>query len=211
MHGSRGRVGIPVSYVSSCAYHTAEVTVHFFQVSEAAMRLPSAKPQKRLCALLDRPTYAADIDLAIQRCVQISHIEQMQLTTEDVTGLQEPFTPCDMLLQHSTVLDLMRSIAAVFKSTQGLPLYEMEEGQPIAAMVRCRLCPHGLRDTIGSHSEAEKLRSQAESKEGEVAALKEALQKHKDQSLMELLQMHTQNESLKHSLGQMQQHLLQMP
>ena len=204
------RVNVPVNYVTSVGVATAQTVAHLYVVSENEARLPRGRePQKRLLSIADRATFQSDMDVAMARCVMFSQVKNVMLHEDHVAPLSGPFCEYDMLIQQSNTFDFIRTIAAVFKPHSiGLPTFTVEDGRMLTESVECRLAPSAFHDVVGTAAQEASLRQLRSSKDREVVALQEALQKQKDESLLEMVELHTQNESLKHSLSQAEQALI---
>jgi len=209
------RSTLRVSYLSSTSYSTTLVVLHFFQVAEQTQNSNNNRPsQKRLLLLVDPPTYKSDIDTAITRCVMISKIEEMVIQREHLTSLTTPFCAYDVLLQHYSLLDFIRMIGAIYRPTHppslNIPLFELEENQPVAGRVLVRLMSNvkWMKEEMTPSLSDVAMKTLQDSSAREVASLKEALQRQRDTQVLELLELHTQNESLKHSLSQTEQYTM---
>jgi len=205
------RVALKVQYLTSSSHTAAGAALHFFQVVEQGVRA-GGKPQKRIVVLVDRPTFLAELDTAINRCVMVSKIEHMCLFEEDLRPLTGPLTQYDVLLQMSSMLDFIRTIGSIFKPNDPLnpsTMFELEENQPIAARVNCRLSKVAADDAFSKRQSEEVIKRIKEANAREVAALREAMQKQKEEQLHELVDLHTQNEQLKHTLSQTENLLME--
>eukprot|EP01059_Diplonema_ambulator_P025952 TRINITY_DN43091_c0_g1_i1.p1 TRINITY_DN43091_c0_g1~~TRINITY_DN43091_c0_g1_i1.p1 ORF type:complete len:371 (+),score=89.15 TRINITY_DN43091_c0_g1_i1:31-1113(+) len=205
------RIGLSVEYLTSSNHTAAGCALHFFMVKEQGRRA-GGKPAKRMMALVDRQTFLAEVDTAINRCVSISKIEVMCLYEEHLRPLTGPLTQYDVLLQGSTMLDFIRTIGSVFKPNDPAnpcPMYELEENQPLAARVNCKISTVAMDDTFARTQSEEVLRRIREANSREVSSLKDALQRQKDEQLQELVDLHTQNEQLKHTLQQTENLLME--
>ena len=205
-----GRVILPVNFLTSVGISTAQCCAHFFLVSENESRLPPGKkPQKRLAILADRTTYQSDLDVAISRCVMFSQVTELSVLEEHLAPLIGPFSEFDILVQQSSTVDFIRTIAAVFKPNAAqVPTYVLEDGHVLTNRVHCRLVPNALQDVVGTVAQEASLRTLRTAKDRELLALQEALQKQKDEALLEMVDLHTQIETLKHSLSQTEQCLM---
>eukprot|EP00756_Hemistasia_phaeocysticola_P018864 Hpha_TRINITY_DN15624_c4_g8::TRINITY_DN15624_c4_g8_i1::g.99252::m.99252 len=205
------RVALKVQYLTSSSHTAAGAALHFFMVVEQGVRA-GGKPQKRIVVLVDRPTFLAELDTAINRCVMVSKIEHMCLFEEDLRPLTGPLTQYDVLLQMSSMLDFIRTIGSIFKPNDPLnpsTMFELEENQPIAARVNCRLSRVAADDAFSKRQSEEVIKRIKEANAREVAALREAMQKQKEEQLHELVDLHTQNEQLKHTLSQTENLLME--
>eukprot|EP01062_Namystynia_karyoxenos_P022629 TRINITY_DN18694_c0_g1_i1.p1 TRINITY_DN18694_c0_g1~~TRINITY_DN18694_c0_g1_i1.p1 ORF type:complete len:363 (+),score=93.57 TRINITY_DN18694_c0_g1_i1:107-1195(+) len=205
------RIALKVQYLTSSCHTAAGAALHFFQVVEQGVRA-GGKPQKRIVVLVDRPTFLAELDTAINRCVMVSKIEHMCLFEEDLRALTGPLTQYDVLLQMSSMLDFIRTIGCIFKPNDPMnpsTMYELEENQPIAARVNCRLSRVAVDDAFSKRQSEEVIKRIKEANAREVAALREAMQKQKEEQLHELVDLHTQNEQLKHTLAQTENLLME--
>jgi hypothetical protein len=204
-----GRVLIPVTYLASAAVHTAQSVAHFYMVSENESRIPKGKkPQRRVAIIADRATFQADLDAAMNRCVMFSQITELSLLEEHLAPLTGPFTELDFVLQQSPSQDFIRLVAAVFKPMQSVstvPTFTLEAGNAVNNRAHCRLAMNALQDVVGTAAQEASVRSLRATKDRELQALQEALQKQKDESLLEMVDLHTQKESLKHALAQAEQ------
>ena len=204
-----GRVLIPVSYIASVGVHTAQSVAHFFLVSENKSRIPKGKkPQTRVAVLADRATYQADLDAAMNRCAMFSQIDELSLLEEHLAPLAGPFTELDFVLQQSPTQDFLRIVSAIFKPQQSvntIPTYVLEQGNAVSNRAHCRLAMNALQDVVGTAAQESSLKTLRATKDREIQAMQEALQKQKDESLLELVELHTQKESLKHALSQAEQ------
>jgi hypothetical protein len=112
-------------------------------------------------------------------------------------------------VQQSSTFDFIRTIAAVFKPHAiQVPTYTVEDGRMLTETIDCRLATTAFQDVVGTAAQEATMRSLRAQKDREVVTLQEALQKQKDESLLEMVELHTQNENLKHNLGQAEQALL---
>ena len=165
-----------------------------------------------MLVLVDKQSFLADIDAALSRSVMISKVELMYMFEEDMRLLAGPMTPYDMLLQGAQVLDFIRTVGAIFKPndpSSPVPMFELEENQPIAARVNCRASSVAQEDTYAKRHGDEVIRRLRETNSREVASLKEALQRQRDETLHELVDLQTQNEQLKHTLAQTENLLIE--
>eukprot|EP01064_Diplonema_japonicum_P038461 TRINITY_DN9347_c0_g1_i1.p1 TRINITY_DN9347_c0_g1~~TRINITY_DN9347_c0_g1_i1.p1 ORF type:complete len:348 (+),score=62.19 TRINITY_DN9347_c0_g1_i1:43-1086(+) len=211
MSYSNQRIGLAVEYLTSSNHTAAGCALHFFMVVEQGRRA-GGKPSKRMIVLVDRPTFLAEVDTAIHRCVTMSKIETMCLYEEHLRPMTGPLTQYDVLLQGSVMLDFIRTIGSVFKPNDPAnpcPMYELEENQPLSARVNCRISTVALDDSFSRTQSEEVLRRIRESNSREVSSLKDALQRQKDEQLQELVDLHTQNEQLKHTLAQTENLLME--
>ena len=210
---SNQRIGMPVTYLSSSSHTAAGCALHFFQITEKNKKVGSTgRPSKRMLCLVDRQSFLAEIDAAVSRIVMISKIETMYLFEEDIRALSGPLTPYDVQLQGSVLTDFIRMIGGVFKPNDPsapVPMYELEENQPIAARVNVRSSAAALEDTYAKKQGDDVIRRLRETNSREVASLKEALQRQRDEQLHELVDLQTQNEQLKHTLAQTENLLIE--
>eukprot|EP01065_Artemidia_motanka_P011263 TRINITY_DN16051_c0_g1_i1.p1 TRINITY_DN16051_c0_g1~~TRINITY_DN16051_c0_g1_i1.p1 ORF type:complete len:398 (+),score=127.67 TRINITY_DN16051_c0_g1_i1:56-1195(+) len=194
------RVALRVTYLTSGSHSSTSSVLHFFQVTEQTTR---PRPQKRIVVLVDRATYAAELDTAINRCVLVSQIEEMCLYEEHLRPLTEALTQYDALRQMSSMLDFIRTIPAVFKPNDPrnpVTMFELDESQPILPRVNCRPASLATADDAALRQQ-EVIRRIRQSNHTEVARMKDALQRTKDDQVLELLDAQTQIEQLKHSLA----------
>ncbi|KAJ9442754.1 hypothetical protein DIPPA_27103 [Diplonema papillatum] len=207
------RVGLKVQYLTSGSHTAAGCALHFFQVVEQGRRAGAGgRPSKRLLVLVDRETFLADVDTASNRCVMISKIESMCMFEEHLRPIAGPLNHYDMLVQLSSMLDFIRTIGSIFKPNDPAnpaPMYELEENQPIAARVNCRLSSAAQDDGFSRKQNEDVIRRLRESSSREVSSLREALQRQKDEQLHELIDLHTQNEQLRHTLSQTENLLME--
>ena len=202
-----GRILLPINYLTSVSVATAQCCAHVYVIAENESRLPPGrKPQKRLAMIADRSSFQSDLDLAISRSVMFSQISEMSVIEDHLAPLTGPFSEYDTLLQQSNTIDFIRTFAAVFKPQSGtVPVFSLEEGQVLSHRVHCTLTPQAFQDVVGTVAQDAALRHLRSQKDVEINALQEALRKQRDESLLEMVDLHTQNESLKHSLSQVEQ------
>ncbi|KAJ9460641.1 hypothetical protein DIPPA_26678 [Diplonema papillatum] len=199
------RLPLKVEYITSCAHSAGGVCIHFFQVSEKAPRPGSDRPSKRLLGLVDRATFHADMELALRRTFSISKIEALALTPEMVDPISRTSrTRYDELLQTTSMLDFVRSIACIFRpenTDDVVPLYEMEENQAIDPLVHCR--PAFLTDEMNAKGQSEEasMRLQEVSRY-ELGRAHDELQKEREARVQDRIDMQMQIEELRHSLKQ---------
>eukprot|EP01061_Rhynchopus_euleeides_P023867 TRINITY_DN3868_c0_g2_i1.p1 TRINITY_DN3868_c0_g2~~TRINITY_DN3868_c0_g2_i1.p1 ORF type:complete len:361 (+),score=93.35 TRINITY_DN3868_c0_g2_i1:118-1083(+) len=210
---SNQRIGIKVAYLCAGSHTAAGCALHFFQVTEKNKKVGlNGRPSRRMLVLVDRQSFLSDVDAALSRSVMISKIELMYMFEEDMRLLSGPMTPYDMLLQGSALLDFIRTVGAIFKPNDPaapVPMFELEENQPIAARVNCRTSTIAQEDTYAKRQGDEVIRRLRETNSREVASLKEALQRQRDETLHELVDLQTQNEQLKHTLAQTENLLIE--
>lgn len=208
---SANRVLLPVTYLTSCGVSTAHCVAHFYLVAENEARLPPGKnPQKRLALIADRPTFQSDMDVSVSRCVSFSQITEISVQEDHLGPLIGPFSEYDILLQQSSIVDFIRTVSAVFKpnsTTSVVPTFVVEDGG-ISSRVLCRLSPNALQDVVGTAAQEATQRSLRTTKDREIQSMQEALGKQKEESLLEMVELHTHNETLKHSLSQTEQALM---
>eukprot|EP01060_Flectonema_neradi_P026859 TRINITY_DN362_c13_g1_i1.p1 TRINITY_DN362_c13_g1~~TRINITY_DN362_c13_g1_i1.p1 ORF type:complete len:322 (+),score=63.77 TRINITY_DN362_c13_g1_i1:97-1062(+) len=205
------RVGLKVQFVASSSHTAAGCAIHFFQATGQGQRA-GGKPSKKLLCLVDRKTFLADVETAVNRCVMISKIEMMAMYQEDARPLMEAMTQYEIILQRGTYLDFVRTIGAIFKPGDPgnpTPMYELEENQNPAVKVNVRLSRLALDDTFSKQQSDEVVRRLRDANSREVSLLKTAMQKQKDDTLHELVDLHTQNEQLRHTLGHTENMLIE--
>lgn len=204
------RVSVPVFYLMSVGVATAQTVAHLYVVAENESRLPRGRePQKRLMVIADRNTFQSDMDVAVTRCVMFSQVKNVMLHEDHLAPLTGAFCEYDMLIQQSSTFDVVRTLSAIFKPhAVQVPTYAVEDGRMLTETVDCRLAPSAFQDVVGTAAQEASLRQLRSQKDREVVSLQEALQKQKDESLLEMVELHTQNETLKHNLSQAEQALL---
>eukprot|EP01063_Lacrimia_lanifica_P018406 TRINITY_DN25327_c0_g1_i1.p1 TRINITY_DN25327_c0_g1~~TRINITY_DN25327_c0_g1_i1.p1 ORF type:complete len:328 (+),score=100.50 TRINITY_DN25327_c0_g1_i1:91-1074(+) len=199
------RVAMKVEYLTSNV--SLGTTVHFFQVLEQLRPgdNPMAPRAKRMLVLVDRSTYMSDLETAINRCVAVSKIEVMGIFPGDLELLRGEPTQYDILLQMSATVDFVRTIGGVFKANDPenpVPVFEMEEAQPIAERVFCK---PGYIDPVefggGPDQRDVRVSNQYEAYEQEIAALNAQLQKVKEEHTHDVIDLKTTIEELRTMLS----------
>eukprot|EP01064_Diplonema_japonicum_P028964 TRINITY_DN4575_c0_g1_i3.p1 TRINITY_DN4575_c0_g1~~TRINITY_DN4575_c0_g1_i3.p1 ORF type:complete len:294 (+),score=33.57 TRINITY_DN4575_c0_g1_i3:278-1159(+) len=198
VHGSPSkvlsqRVSLQVSYLTSGQYTTAGAAVHFFQVAEKGN---SAKKQKRLIVLVDKATFSADLETAMNRCVLISNINEIWVNREHIRPLLGPMTVFDTFIQDLSIVDFIRVIPCTFHPSDPANLvcmYELEEGQLISRKANCR--PAALMKDEGIFTKSE--HDDGQNSQLEIKRLQDMLQRQ----TLELFDARTQIEQLRHSLS----------
>ena len=198
------RVALKVTYLSSSSHTAVGCGVHFFQVTPK-QQTDGGPPPKKLIVLVDRPMYLSDIDAGMNRCIAVSKIEAIVLYTEDLRPVASPSNQYDMLLRQGTLLDFLRLIGSVFKPGDPhnyVPAFELEPGQPLGLKVNCRLVTLPAEDVSGNHLSDALTSKVKDQGEREVIKIRTEMEQHKANSLEELVDLHTKNEQLRHTLNQ---------
>ena len=197
------RVLLQVEYLTSGQYTTCATAVHFFQTVEGKERLTNRL--KRVVILLDKETFAADFERQIQRLQQVSQVRELGLFEEHLRPLQGPMTQYDLLLQNTSVLDIVRLLPCSFSprdAANRVAMYELEEGQPLAPLVNCRPGTLGEDDGVVMRMQHEEVvRRIRDTHQLETNRLRELMQSNKDSQLLELLDAKTEIDRLRHSLS----------
>eukprot|EP01060_Flectonema_neradi_P004856 TRINITY_DN1319_c7_g1_i2.p1 TRINITY_DN1319_c7_g1~~TRINITY_DN1319_c7_g1_i2.p1 ORF type:complete len:315 (+),score=48.49 TRINITY_DN1319_c7_g1_i2:41-946(+) len=197
------RVALKVTYLSSSSHTAVGCGIHFFQVTPRAQA--GEDPAKKLVILVDRPMYLSDVDTAMNRCIAISKVEAFVLYTEDLRPVASPSNQYDLLLRTGSMLDFLRLIGSVFKPGDPyneVPAFELEPGHSLGLKVNVRLVSLPAEDVAGNYQSDALTSRIKEQGEREVAKLRNELEQHKADSLEELVDLHTKNEQLRHTLNQ---------
>lgn len=149
------RVPLRVSFLTAFAHSASKNILHVYQSAEPH-RVSVGPPARRVLILTDGITYELpDLERQIQRCTAFSRIEEVMVLPTDATCITEsgsrPLTDLDHLLQQATPFDFIRTVAALYRvnmSGGSPPLFELDEGQPLAIRVNCRLRQSALPDAI---------------------------------------------------------------
>ena len=227
MFTSAARVPLRVSYLTSTAHSASNTVLHFYQSAEPH-RVAVGAPARRVVALVDEDGYRRDFEPLIHRCIGFSRVEEIMLLPEHARGIlasvgpnpgatgtgagtAATLTDVDVLLQQSSPLDFIRTIGALFRPRMSggtPPLFQLDEGQPLAARVNCHLRDKPLRDAIVDGVSREALRQISEDHTRQLQAMRNRLSEGNQIHASELVDLYAERDQLKAAVSKLQSELL---
>eukprot|EP00754_Rhynchopus_humris_P043352 Rhum_TRINITY_DN316_c0_g1::Rhum_TRINITY_DN316_c0_g1_i1::g.1091::m.1091 len=207
------RVTVHVSYLTSTVW--SQTVLHYFMVVEED-RGPQVPQRKRLIILADRATYLAAMDYAINRVFAISLIKCFSIFDHEMADLRRSrATQYDVMLQSAKISDFVRIIGAVFRPNDPhnpIPVYELEEKQPISEICFVRESSLIFEDAtaagidLPSNARFEEVtRRMLDDKDAEITELRSALDRQKEQYMLETVDLQNRVSELQYSLSQNEQ------
>lgn len=214
------RALVKATYLSSTQHSSSNSILHFYEATEitqghrsavgAAIVSSSTPAARRVLILVDEAGYNMDFDALIQRCVAFSRVQELMalpppsqcsdsLSTSGGTGTVT-LTDLDALLQQAAPMDFVRTVGALFRPQMSggvPPLYELDEGQPLAIRVNCRRRTKPLRTAIVDGITRDALHALCEEHSRQLNAVRNTLTRSKDEQTTEMVELYQQRDALK--------------
>jgi len=217
MQGSRQRVTLQVGYLTSFAHTASNTLLHVFQCAEPH-RVAIGVAARRVLLLADESGYDLDFEAGLRRCATVNSIMEMAVLPQDASGLVSlqgeaaPLNDTDVLLQQSSQLDFIRTIAALYRPTMSggsPPVFQLDEGQPMAARVNCHRRTNPLRSAIVDGISRDALRKLTDEHARQIRALQHQVEASRHHRTEDTVDFYSEREALRERIAALEHDLRQ--
>jgi hypothetical protein len=214
--GGNQRVHLQVAYLTSFAHSASNSLLHVFQCAEPH-RVAIGVAARRVVILADEKSYECDFEATLRRCAAVNSIIEMSVLPRDgdgllPTGQPAPLNDADVLLQQSSQLDFIRTIGALFRPIMSggtPPIFELDEGQPLAARVNCHRRRNALRSAVVDGISREALRALTEDHSRQLRAMQQSLSVSKHHFTAETVDFYSERDRLLETIEHLKSELHQ--
>jgi hypothetical protein len=213
----RQRVQLQVAYLTSFSHSASNPVLHVFQCAEAH-RVAIGIAARRVVLLADEKGYDIEFETVLRRCGTINNIVELNVLPRDAEGLvasstgeHAPLNDADVWLQQSSQLDFIRTFAALYRpnmSGGNPPVFELDEGQPLASRVNCHRRSAPLRSAIIDGISRDALRALSDDHGRQIRAMQQTLAGSKQTFVAETVDFYAEREQLLGTIDHLRGELL---